>query len=319
MKYNGGAAVAAATLCCFAVGGHATLRAQQELVRSDTRESHTQTGRVIVETHEFRPRADLPRLRQAAQSGDPEAQYSLGASYILGNDGVRQDASEGASWLHRAANQGHRGAQYNLGVLYAQGHYGVLRNASEGASWYRRAADQGHPLAQHNLANMYRAGEGVPQDYEEAIRWYRSAAEQGHAHSQYALGFHYAIGLGVPQDYAEAVQWYRLAVERGHADSRLNLQRLYDAGVMPSQEPRSEGSDDAIADCRINLELGPGDSCNVGYGRFQVDRGGLGSYQVSSDRMILSINSSANLISARDGFRARLISNTGVWRVEALP
>ena len=50
---------------------------------------------------------DLDALRQAAEQGDAEAQYSLGYRYATGV-GVSQDYAEAARWLRLAAEQGPR-------------------------------------------------------------------------------------------------------------------------------------------------------------------------------------------------------------------
>jgi TPR repeat protein len=84
--------------------------------------------------------------------------------------GVRQDYAEAWIWYRRAADQGDAEAQYSLGAMYAKGK-GVPQDYAEAAIWYRKAADQGVPTAQGPLGLMYAKGQGVPQDLVEAHKW----------------------------------------------------------------------------------------------------------------------------------------------------
>src|SRR5215207_8914394 len=78
--------------------------------------------------------------------------------------------------LVRRATQGSPEAQYKLGAWYVLGE-GEPQNDTEAAQWFRKAAEQGHVDAQSSLALMYAGGLGVPHDLTEAAKWYREAAE----------------------------------------------------------------------------------------------------------------------------------------------
>ncbi len=101
----------------------------------------------------------LSGLRQAADRGEPEAQFSLGVLYVAGR-GVERNDELAVSWFRRAADQGHAVAQYNLGVMYADGS-GVERNDELAVLWFRRAAEQGDATAQQNLENLSAADHGA--------------------------------------------------------------------------------------------------------------------------------------------------------------
>ncbi|MGA2086912.1 MAG: tetratricopeptide repeat protein [Terracidiphilus sp.] len=75
----------------------------------------------------------------------------------------------------KAAEQGDANAQFNLGASYDLGQ-GVPQDFAQAAFWYRKAAEQGNPNAQINLGAMYDYGQGVPQDYTEALFWLDVAA-----------------------------------------------------------------------------------------------------------------------------------------------
>ena len=179
-------------------------------------------------------------LRVAAEQGDVDAQYNLGARYANG-EGISQNFTEAVRWFRMAAEQGHAEAQYNLGVMYDEGQ-GVAQNYEEAVRWYRMAAEQGHAYAQHNLGFMYANGQGVAQDFEEAVQWYQAAAEQGDAGAQLNLGlmyWMYAEGLGIAQDYAEAYAWIRTAAAQGFGRAEEARQAVLKE-MTPSQVERGE-------------------------------------------------------------------------------
>lgn len=98
---------------------------------------------------------DLDATRRAAEQGDADAQYLLGARYALGQ-GVAQDDAEAVRWLRLAAEQDHIFAQRDLGFLYAEGQ-GVAQDDAEAARWFRRAAEQGDADAQTELDRLLAA------------------------------------------------------------------------------------------------------------------------------------------------------------------
>ena len=68
------------------------------------------------------------------------------------------------------ADSGQKEAQNSLGVMYAKG-LGVAQDFAEAAKWYRLAANQGNAVAQYNLGSVYLDGRGVARDYAEAVKW----------------------------------------------------------------------------------------------------------------------------------------------------
>jgi TPR repeat protein len=88
------------------------------------------------------------KLRQAAEAGDPSAQFDLAYLYYKADSdpaiqGVIQSNSLAARWYRKAAEQGHVKAQYNMAVLHLQGH-GVSRDPVSAYAWLLHSAGQGH-------------------------------------------------------------------------------------------------------------------------------------------------------------------------------
>ena len=75
-----------------------------------------------------------------------------------------------ASRYLRAAQSGDDEAQFYLGALYAAG-VGVPRSDQEAFRWFSRAADQGHSHAMLLVAGFYATGRGVERNNVEAYKW----------------------------------------------------------------------------------------------------------------------------------------------------
>ena len=170
-------------------------------------------------------REGIERMRwqtqQAAEQGNPAAQFLVGTLHFLGH-GVPKDLAKAVRWWRRSAEQGNAQAQTNLGRMYYDGD-GIEKDQVKAVKWFRRAAEQGDSSGQNNLAVAYMTGNGTDQSKAEAIKWFRRAAEQRNLSAQLALGRVYHTGEGVEQDKAEAVLWYGKAAERGNATAQRIL------------------------------------------------------------------------------------------------
>jgi len=70
----------------------------------------------------------------------------------------------------QAAQSGDANAQFYLGALYSAG-AGVQRSDEEAFRWFARATDQGHTHAMLILAGLSAIGRGAPQDNVKAYQW----------------------------------------------------------------------------------------------------------------------------------------------------
>ncbi|MEM8643292.1 MAG: peptidoglycan-binding protein [Pseudomonadota bacterium] len=157
-------------------------------------------------------------LREAAASGNPIAQYTVGLSYIDGR-GVKANPKTGSEWMERAARSGLAPAQYRLGAMYERG-VGVTADIDTARSWYLAAAERGNIKAMHNLAVSVSGGGGATPNYALAAKWYSEAARRGLADSQFNLGILAEHGLGQTKDLAKAYEWYVLAAKQGDTEAQ---------------------------------------------------------------------------------------------------
>jgi TPR repeat protein len=153
-----------------------------------------------------------------------EAEYSLGAAFYNGGNGVPPNYAESAKWFRLSADNGEPEAQRHLGLMYGEGR-GVAQDYEQALRWFRLAADQGDAPAQCKIGVMYFHGQGVPKDFKEAIRWFRRAAEQGESDAQTQLARMYVRGDGVPANYIEAYKWLLLA---GASDNKTAREGMND-------------------------------------------------------------------------------------------
>ena len=179
---------------------------------------------------------DLLSVLQAANSGNPTAQYELGRMYCTG-EGVALDDEKAADWFRKSAEQGDAYAQNAIGLGYLNGQ-GVAKNYEKAVDWFRKSAEQGNRMGQSYLADMYLNGHGVAKDDEIAARWYRMSAEQGFVAAQFAIAGMYEDGIGVAMNDEKAADWYRKAAEQGDADAQYQIgaHYLYGLGVAKDDE-----------------------------------------------------------------------------------
>ncbi|MFO7594698.1 MAG: tetratricopeptide repeat protein [Pseudomonadota bacterium] len=174
--------------------------------------------------HKF-DKSTIPEIEKAAEAGDAEAQFKLGALYANGK-GVKQDSKAAAQWLRKSAKQGMAPAQTLLGWCYAGGN-GVSRNPGEAIEWYSKAAEQGDTDAMSSLADLYLEGwPGIERNIKQALNWYEKAANLGHPKAQYQLGKLLSEGKLVQQNDEAAFQWLTLAIMSDSEAARQELAML---------------------------------------------------------------------------------------------
>lgn len=219
----------------------------------------------VTESLQISPgEAAFNALEQAAEKGDPQAQFALSFWLQAGRSGAREWVLSG-EWLKKAADQGYEPARHTLGVLYGVGNrptkqaFSQARQVYEAGAlggdedtqlmlglidlvgfrggygdwfqtekWLEKSAEQGHVLAQYVLGDFYKGATMTQQDHALAVKWMTKAAEQGSSDAQHALGNMYAGGDGVPQDYVKARYWLEKAALQGNRVSQLGMGRFYE-------------------------------------------------------------------------------------------
>ena len=112
-----------------------------------------------------------------AQLEDQAAQCCLGvlSAKRLWKNGTPEDQ---LTYLRQGAEAGNADAQFTLGIRYQVGD-GVERDRKVAAEWFQKAANQDHARAQYELSECYKMGWGVPQSRELERKWLRESAKNG--------------------------------------------------------------------------------------------------------------------------------------------
>ena len=93
-------------------------------------------------------------------------------------EGVATNAEESVHWLKQAADLGHVNSQYTLGSMYYRGD-GVEKDNAEAMSWFTKAAEQGDINSEKAVAGGYFSGQGVPTNTLKGIEWLTKIANTG--------------------------------------------------------------------------------------------------------------------------------------------
>ena len=119
--------------------------------------------------------AEDPVVLQAAQNGDPLAQFRLGEALFL--DPLRNDqtSAQAVRWLELAAQGGNVDAMILLGRLSRTG-VGILQNFAQASKWIHTAAQRGSDEGMLEMGRLYRDGVGVDKDLIRAYAWFNRAA-----------------------------------------------------------------------------------------------------------------------------------------------
>lgn len=190
-------------------------------------------------------RKALQLYEQAAQMGDPEAEYIAGGMYFTGK-GTKPNFQRAFALLTRAAEKGHSSpeAQEALAQIYLAGEI-VPQNLVKAKELFELAAGGGKKEAQNELGFMYFVGNGVERDFNKALYWFEKAAQQGLAMAQYNVGMMYYSGSsdkGV--DLVKSHAWLNLAGSSGHQGARSTKEHvepmLSDEELQASQELSSK-------------------------------------------------------------------------------
>ena len=127
-------------------------------------------------------------LKQAAQKGDPEAQFQLGKMFVTGRYFldlvVEQNKEHGYQLVTAAAKQGHSHAQE-----YLRTKWNLESMSKEQFHTLKQAAQKGDPEAQFQLGKMFVTGRYfldlvVEQNKEHGYQLVTAAAKQGHSQAQ---------------------------------------------------------------------------------------------------------------------------------------
>ncbi len=191
----------------------------------------------------------LERLKQLAESGNPDAQYEIGIVHEYGY-GVEKDFAAARTWYQKAADQNHAASIFAL-ALYTQNGVGGPKDLAKAIELCRMAARHGHAAAMNALGECYFKGTVVEQDKTKAAALVKMAADQDLPGGLSNYGWILQTGAVGEPNPDEAAEFYFRAAARGFQQGQANLRALADAGneVARARLKQLEAGDvrDAIA------------------------------------------------------------------------
>jgi hypothetical protein len=155
------------------------------------------------------PDNELQALRTAADGGDPEALFHLGAAMVS-----QQRMDEAFALYLRAAEGGHGNAQVELARMFL---YGIPCNADPATAvqWLLRAEASGHPVASYYLALIALGDVALPRDHRINERL-RIAIDAGYSPALRAGAIHFGRKPH-PDDQALCLRLLQGAAANGDA------------------------------------------------------------------------------------------------------
>ncbi len=154
----------------------------------------------------------------------PAALNGLGYLYLYGL-GVEQDGNKALKYFHRAADQGNHEALYNLGALYLSGEGAQARDFVKAYNYLRIATNKGNILAMHKLAYMSFLGLGIVKDCSQAVDLMKVIAERGPFGLERNS---YSALLHEKGNYQSAFHSYTVLADIGYESAQMNAASLLD-------------------------------------------------------------------------------------------
>ncbi|WP_018980726.1 tetratricopeptide repeat protein [Saccharibacter floricola] len=120
----------------------------------------------------------LKWIEKAAEAGMPEACVAAAQLLVTGAVAGRRDHQKALALYHQAAEQGNVDAFFSLGAMYGGGH-DIPTDRSRAFDYFEKAAQRGHGLAQMMVGRYLARGLAGHTDVDQARLWLRRAVKNG--------------------------------------------------------------------------------------------------------------------------------------------
>lgn len=183
---------------------------------------------------------DIVALRTGAENGNVQDQSDLGFRYSNG-EGVPKNVPEAVKWWRKAADQGDTDSQYMLGATYYDGDEGIPKDYAEALKWNKKAAAQGESGSLAMLGDAYFDGCGVPKDNVKAHAWYNLALAAGNKYAGKPMIFleEEMTQVQIAESQRQAKEWQAIINTQKKADG--TIQNTSDPDV-PNKTARTASS-----------------------------------------------------------------------------
>ena len=162
---------------------------------------------------------------KSAKLGNTFACYSLAKLILAEENLTSEDIKRAIEYLKQASESGNQFAQYSLGKVYLNGNF-VEKDIYKAIELFKLSSEQGNEYAAYQLGKLYLKGEDIPKDILSAVKWLLLSAEKGNQYGQYLLGKIYLTGEGVTRNKEEAIRWFTLSAEQGNEYAQFFLDNM---------------------------------------------------------------------------------------------
>ena len=155
--------------------------------------------------------------RQAAESGDSEAQYLLGRFLVMKNL-LKRERNLVIRWWDSSLEKGLDSATTE--EFDDEGH---KNERAEAMRWLNASGEEGSCEALRLLSSMYHRGLLVLADQEKSVQLLMRAAEMDDVVAQGLLGVIFLEGIGVEKREKQGIEYLELASDAGNSFAQWNL------------------------------------------------------------------------------------------------
>ena len=140
----------------------------------------------------------------------------------------------------KAADAGNAEAQFVVGAANLLG-AGCEKNLQTAAMYMSMSAFSKYPLGMFGLAVCMRDAKGMPESPKSSYAYFKRAAQAGCARAANALGVCYYNGYGAEKNYSKAMELFKRAADAGVARAYVSLGRaaLEGLGLQKSAAARN--------------------------------------------------------------------------------
>ena len=216
------------------------------------------------------PSIGIATLKEAAQLGDPSANYLVGILRMQPSGIGPKDEAKAIEHFLIAAKSEHVDALFMLGLIHTEG-MGTKKDPRKGLEYLKQAAERGHVHATFTAANMVNTGAGVKADYDLAYRLGRNLVDQGEVVGAVIAASALLQRKDVKQHQAEILHWMDFAQKHGDAKIKADIARfrpqvtsIFDKmNALPAYTPRERRICPQRKICYVDRFSGARNSCHT--------------------------------------------------------
>lgn len=209
-------------------------------------------------------------LKEAAQLGDPSANYLVGILRMQQSGIGPKDEAKAIEHFQIAAKTEHVDALFMLGLMHVEG-LGIRKNPAKGLEYLKQAAERGHVHATFSAADLVNRGAGVKSDYNLAYRLGRNLVDQGEVVGAVIAASALLQRSDVKKHQDEILHWMKFAETHGDTKIRSDISRfrpqvvsIFDRmNAPPAYRPREIRICPQRKVCYVDRSTGARNSCHT--------------------------------------------------------